>query len=177
MPRCWPWTPFAQPIIASSNTPWPYPSRKKRYNPIRWVVERFPHPHQALRRWHTRSRGTPWTSWWRRISRTSRSWGPSLEKGTWRPSTQRAGIPWPTMATGVSWRVWNLTTTNALHPRWRNEAFTNGSTYARVPRTWEWLHVPPIWTRWTEDRRTWSCPCHRLHVVSWLGSRPLRVHW
>jgi len=83
--------------------------------------------------------------------------------------------PRPTTTIGASWRVWNLTTANALHPRWCNEAFANGSLYARVPRTWEWLHVPSIRTRWTEDRQTWLCPCHRSRVVSRLGSRLLYV--
>jgi len=173
MPHCWPWTPLAWPIAVSSNTPWPYLFRKKRCNPIRWVVERFPCPHQPLHRRRTRSGGAAWTSGQWRISRTSRSWGPFLEKGTGRPSTRGAGIPWPITATCVSWRVWNSTTANALHPWRRNEAFANGSTYARVPPTWEWLHVPLIWTRWTEYRQTWSCPCDRSCVVSRLGSRPL----
>ncbi len=81
------------------------------------------------------------------------------------------------MAKGASWRVWNLTVTNVLRPWRHNEAFANGLTYVRVPQTWEWLHVPPIRTRWTEDYQMWSCPRHTLRIVSQLGSRQLHVRW
>ncbi len=44
-----------------------------------------------------------------------------------------------------------------------------------VPQTSEWLHVPPIQTRLTEDHRKWSWPRHKLRIVSQLDSHQLHV--